>query len=210
MWLVNLICGPISVNTYLVGEDGGTDCAVIDPGVAGPVLEYLQEHGLTCTHILITHGHYDHIGGVGELRKATGALVCIHEADAPALRSSQKSLALMLGSHMEPVDADVLLHDGDTLDAAGLHFTVLHTPGHSPGGVCYILEKERVIFCGDTVFAESYGRTDFPGCSFEELQDSILNKLFLLEGDYQMYPGHDESTTLTHERQCNPMRNDKY
>lgn len=203
MRLIRIICGPLSENCYITGADGTNECVVIDPGDAEPVISYLEEKKLRCTHILITHGHYDHIGGVAKLHAYSHAIVCIHELDAEMLKSSRSSLALMIGAAFEESDADVLLHDGDEFDAAGLHFLVLHTPGHSAGGVCYVLKAERVIFCGDTLFYESAGRTDFPGCSQKALYRSIVDKLYALEGDYEVLCGHETETSLAHERANN-------
>ncbi len=205
MRLERLICGSLAVNTYIAGADDTRDVAVIDPGEAAPVIAYLEKNQLTCTHILITHGHFDHTGGAAQLKEHAHALLCIHEEDAEALTSNRASLSMLMGLSVNKVSADVLLHDGDELDAAGLHFLVLHTPGHSPGGVCYVLREQRIIFCGDTLFFESAGRTDFPGCSHTELYHSIVDKLYPLEGDYTVYCGHGQATTLDHERHYNPF-----
>lgn len=206
MKLIPLVTGMLAVNTYLIaGEDSDT-CAVIDPGDAVPVLDALNENGLACTHILLTHGHFDHIGGVKELREETGAMVCIHSGDAEMLSSNRKNLSVLTGGLLEPFEADRLLADGDTIETGGLTLAVLHTPGHSPGGVCYVVEGGNTIFCGDTVFFEGAGRTDFPGASQSELYRSIADKLFALPlDDAVLYPGHDEPTTLAHERAHNPL-----
>ena len=204
MQLITLPCGPLAVNTYLVHDDEGGPCAVVDPGDGEAVLERLQREGLACGLILLTHGHFDHIWGVQALSAATGAPVAIHEDDADKLQSSCKSLALMIGRPLPKAQASRLLHDGDTLRCGALSFRVLHTPGHSEGGVCYVLEREGVIFCGDTLFFEGVGRTDFPGADYGALGRSVRGKLFALEGDYALYPGHGEATTLAHERRCNP------
>lgn len=204
MQLITLPCGPLAVNTYLVHDDEGGPCAVVDPGDGEAVLERLQRVGLACGLILLTHGHFDHIWGVQALSAATGAPVAIHEDDADKLQSSRKSLALMIGRPLPKAQASRLLHDGDTLRCGALSFRVLHTPGHSEGGVCYVLEREGVIFCGDTLFFEGVGRTDFPGADYGALGRSVRGKLFALEGDYALYPGHGEATTLAHERRCNP------
>lgn len=206
MRLERLVCGSLRVNTYIIGGETTDDCMVIDPGEAAPVIDYLKENQLNCTHILLTHGHFDHIGGVRQVKDAFHAKVCIHALDEPALHSSLISLALILGGHMEEVDADFILQDGETVRGAGLELRVLHTPGHTMGGVCYLIEKDRVIFSGDTLFKESYGRTDLPNGSDIEMKESILTKLFSLDGEYMVYPGHGESTTLLQEQQCNPIR----
>lgn len=205
MLLQTVPSGYLSVNTYIIAADGAESCAVIDPGGAEEVLAALNQTGLPCTHILITHGHFDHIGGVKELAAKTGAVVCIHALDAHMLKSNRGNLSVLTGQLLPKTEPDLLLNDGDVIEAAGLTIDVLHTPGHSAGGVCYVLENERVIFCGDTVFLDGVGRTDFPGCSQTVLYHSIADKLFALPGDYRLYPGHDLPTTMEHERQNNPL-----
>ena len=202
MRVMNIPCGPLNVNCYIVWEEGAKTCALVDPAGAEPVLQRLQELGLTCTHILLTHGHFDHTGGVAQIKRQTGAMVCIHEDDAFMLENETASLAAMLNMHVELTKADLLLKDGDTIEAGGLIFHVIHSPGHSPGGVCYLVED--IIFTGDTLFHLSVGRTDFPGSDTEALYRSILTALFPLPGDYKLYPGHLGESTLDFERENNP------
>lgn len=205
MRLEQMVLGPLDVNTYIISADGSSDVAVIDPGKAKPIVAYLESQGLQCTHILITHGHFDHTDGAAALHEATGALLCIHKDDAYMLKSNDSSHAVFPTATFNACEPDILLNDGDVLDVAGLKIEVIHTPGHSPGGLCFVLRKEHVIFCGDTLFYESAGRTDFPGCSQRALYHSIVDKLYALEGDYDVYCGHDRATTLDHERANNPL-----
>lgn len=197
--------GSLEEHCYLIGADDTKDCAVIDPGTPEPVLEALERGGLNCVAILLTHGHFDHIGGVRQIRDRYQAKVYIHEADADMLQSNRRSLAVLTGDLVKPVEADVLLSGGETLRLAGLSIGVIHTPGHTKGGVSYVLKEERKLFVGDTLFFEGAGRTDFPGGSEQELYHSIADKLFTLEGDYNVYCGHEEETTLDYERKHNPF-----
>lgn len=205
MELVTLITGPIDVNTYLLfGKENGK-CLIVDPSDTAMVKAELEKRGLTPTHVLITHGHFDHILSVADLQREYGAKVVIHREDAPALTEPESGLAMFPGIKVQGCAPDVLLDGGETLSCAGFAVNVLHTPGHSKGGVCYVLEEERLIFCGDTLFRLSVGRTDFTGGSPQELYGSIKNRLFALEGDYDVYPGHMRKTTLQFEREHNPF-----
>ncbi|MEN6418472.1 MAG: MBL fold metallo-hydrolase [Clostridiaceae bacterium] len=198
-----IVNGSLGENAYLIAADGQKTCAVIDPGEAEPVLAALKREGLSCEAILLTHGHFDHIGGVKQLKDETGAKIYIHEADAGMLTSSRMSLAVLIGTNIKHTEPDVLLKGGETLAIAGLDIRVIHTPGHTKGGVCYAIASERVLLSGDTLFHTDAGRTDFPGGSAKDLYHSIKDQLYTLEGDYTVYPGHEESTTLDEERQSN-------
>ncbi|MBR3297650.1 MAG: MBL fold metallo-hydrolase [Clostridia bacterium] len=210
---MNILCIPTGVlgtNTYIVYRESGTpekpaDCVVIDPAASKPVLKKLRELGLHCTHILLTHGHFDHIMGVAKLREEEGAQVFIHNADAGALEGGEASLAYMAGTFVTNCEVDKRLEDGDAFTAAGLEFSVIATPGHTPGGVCYVIESEKVIFSGDTLFRLSVGRTDLRGGDSMQLYESIAYRLFTLSGDYRVFPGHEEPTTLDFERKHNPF-----
>lgn len=205
MFLYTYACGIIGVNSYIFGADDSKTCCVVDPGDAKLLQHELERLSLQCTHILLTHAHFDHIWGLSALKKQTGALVCVHEDDAPMLVNARLNMSVMVGRPVNDTPADVILHDNGVLEAAGLSIRVLHTPGHSPGGVCYVIDSEKIAFVGDTIFLESVGRTDFPGCSQHALYTSIRDCIFTLEGDYSLYPGHDAPTTLDHERKYNPL-----
>ena len=192
--------GPLMVNTYVAYAQGADSCVVIDPADAAPIKKYAETYGLKIAAVLLTHCHFDHILGVPELVQ-DGAKLYIGENDAAGLNDRSVSLAFMALPEMKP---DVLLKDGDIITEAGLTIKVIATPGHTAGGVCYVLEETRVIFSGDTLFRFSIGRTDFPGGDYATLISSIKNKLFALEGDYAVNPGHDISTTLDEEKQRNP------
>lgn len=210
---MNILCVPtglLGTNTYIAYIDGGTaespaECVVIDPAASKPVIKKLREMNLRCTHILLTHGHFDHIMGVAKLKEEEGAQVFIHKDDASALTGGEASLAYMAGAFVTRCEADRLLEDGDSFTAAGLDFKLIHTPGHTPGGACYVIESEKVIFSGDTLFRLSVGRTDLRGGNGMQLYESIAYRLFTLAGDYRVFPGHEDETTLDFERRHNPF-----
>ena len=207
--MLNIRCihtGPLAVNTYIVWREGDKapfDCVVIDPANSAKVMGFLNANGLVLKAILLTHGHFDHIMGVAKLRDKTGARVYINELDAASMTDSGASLATMIGVKVDPSQVDVFVKDNMEFTEAGIRFRVIHTPGHTKGGVCYVIEDERVIFSGDTLFYMSYGRTDLPGGDSAALFDSLVYRLFTLKGDYRVLPGHDRETTLEFEKQFN-------
>ena len=194
--------GPIAANTYIVTDEATNHAVIIDVGDCS--LDFLQKlDGKTIDAILLTHGHFDHIGGVEQLKAATGAPILIHEQDAPCLLDDEQNLSDSNGTPLQfSVGADRLLHEGDTISFGETTFTVLHTPGHTKGGVCYIDKENRLLFSGDTLFCLTAGRTDLYGGSAEALLASLI-RLSRLEGDYTVYPGHNRDTTLAYERTHN-------
>lgn len=184
-------------NTYIVTCEETGETAVVDPSLPEETLIEKLE-GKNVKYILLTHGHYDHIGGVNLIKEKTGAKVVIHKEDEEMLCDKNKNY----GTDSTPIYADILVEDGTELMLGNSKITVLHTPGHTKGGVCYIFPDDRVMFSGDTLFRLTAGRTDlYGGDARTELMS--LSKIAELEGDYQVYPGHDHATTLDFERQYN-------
>lgn len=192
MTVTSLTAGSIGTNCYLLYDETTKNAVVIDPGDdAEPAAARIGALGLKVRGILLTHGHFDHCGDVKRIRELTGAPVWVHPAD--------RDLPLPLNRGLV---ADRDLADGDLLDLAGTRLRVLHTPGHTPGSVCFLCGD--LLFSGDTLFAGSCGRTDFPGGSPADMIRS-LRRLAELAGDYTVYPGHGEETTLAAERETNPF-----
>jgi len=186
--------GVLKTNCYIIQSENKNAAAVDIGGESEVLLEFLEKNDLTLKKILLTHGHFDHIGGVEQVRRATGAEVYIHHLDAPKLSDFGIT-------DIEPVAEYNEISDGDIITLDEIQFRVMHTPGHTKGGVCYI--TDGVIFSGDTLFKNSMGRTDSPDGDYSEMMQS-LKKLKMLEGNYTVYPGHDFSTTLNRERLNNP------
>jgi glyoxylase-like metal-dependent hydrolase (beta-lactamase superfamily II) len=197
--------GPLSVNCYIVACEKSHIGIVVDPGGDVDQIDRLvQQHGLKIHTVVNTHGHFDHIGGNRQAVETFGARLLIHQADAPMLGRSHE-VAKKYGIHGEnSPDADAYLVDGMDICFGSINLRVLHTPGHTLGGCCLYLEAERKVITGDTLFADSIGRTDLPGGSHEQLLESIRTKLFTLPDDVVAYPGHGPHTTIGHERKCNP------
>ncbi len=194
----------IFANCYLIIDEATDEAAVIDPGWYGDIIkDALAKENVNLKYVLLTHGHFDHVSGVYGFQHVEGAKVVIHECDREHLLDPKKSLAE--GNFPEPhqpVCADILVKDGDIIKLGESEIKVMHTPGHTNGSVCYILEDDRVIFSGDTLFCMTAGRTDFWDGSDEKMISS-LKRLIALEGDYKVYPGHNRETTLERERTRN-------
>ena len=206
MLLFTYPCGPVAANMFFAGRDGSKTVAVVDPSDGDLALTVLKEHGWTLSDILITHRHFDHLLGVAALKEATGAKIYISETDACGLTSSLHSLSMAMRIAITPTEPDVLLHGGDTFEAAGLSFRVLETPGHTAGGITYVCDDERCAFVGDTLFRGGYGRYDLPTGDLEALTVSIRAVLFALPDDYRLYPGHEDATTVAEEKRSNPIQ----
>lgn len=204
MKIIKLEVGQLGANCYIIYCEKTLQGMVVDPGGdAEKILAVLKREKITVTSIVNTHGHADHIAANDELKEATGAPVLIHEEDAKMLVSAQGNLSIYIGNHLNCQAADRLLTDGDILVVGEMKFQVLHTPGHTRGGIC--IYGNDVVFSGDTLFEQSIGRTDFPGGSHSQLMSSIKTKLFVLADDTVVLPGHGANTTIGVERQTNPF-----
>jgi hydroxyacylglutathione hydrolase len=202
--LAGLTVGPLEENCWLVGV--APRCAVVDPGAESErIVAEIERLGLVPEKILLTHGHVDHIAHCAHVADRYGLGLWVHRADLPYLERPQwPELEALLGARPCPAP-ERLLEGGEEIDIAGLLLKVIHTPGHTPGGVCYLDEPSRTILVGDTLFAGSVGRTDLPGGDWSALVRSIQTRLFPLGGDYRLLPGHGPETTLEQERRENPF-----
>lgn len=208
MIIKTLQLGELNANCYIAVTAPGQCVAFDIGGTPRLLLEYLKMNNLKLTKIFLTHGHFDHISGVEDVRAATGAEVFVHESDAPMLESSALSLhASMSIMPFKNITVYSIVRDNCVITDGNVSFRVLHTPGHSHGSVCYICDEEKVIFSGDTLFCCSIGRTDFHGGDSNYMKQS-LRKLYDLDGDYKVYPGHNETTELEYERKNNPYMRD--
>lgn len=198
-------------NTYVVAPERGGPAVVVDaPPDPGGVIELLSTYDLIPTALLITHGHVDHIGGAGSLSRQSSLSAYVHPADDFLSLDPESQLRMLLGSvppgdFAPPQRFEAIAH-GDQLEIAGMAFEVVHTPGHTPGHVCYTLLDEGVLFSGDQLFAGSIGRTDLPGGDTAQLMESMRSQVMTMNDDVRVLPGHGPETTIGHERRANPFR----
>lgn len=192
--------GVIQANCYIVSDEKTMECAVIDPGAdSNTIMRYLESNHLTCKFIFLTHGHFDHTGAVEALQEQTKAPICISP------REVAKKPMECTYKYRLPACGAVFVSEGEAYQVGSLLFRVIETPGHSEGGLTFLCED--ALFTGDTLFRNSIGRTDLPGCSYDAMMQSLC-KLSHLEGDYEVYPGHMEATTLERERRHNLFMQD--
>lgn len=204
MLIESLAVGPLQTNCYLIGKPPRV--AVVDPGAESDrILSRIDALGLQVEAVLLTHGHIDHIAHVAYVVARWPVPVALHPADLPLVLTRQwEELELFLGAAPCPKPS-WWLEDGQKLQVAGLELSVLHTPGHTPGSVCLLEDSSRQALVGDTLFYRGVGRTDFPGGDWETLERSIREKLYRLDGDWVLYPGHGPRTSLEEERWQNPF-----
>jgi glyoxylase-like metal-dependent hydrolase (beta-lactamase superfamily II) len=191
--------GELGTNCYIIAQENSKECIIIDPGEDGErILRLLKEKGLNPVYIINTHGHIDHIGANSFIAKQTGAKILIHQNDAKMLHDPISNLSSFLGNSEIASQADHILKDDEILEVSGIIIEILHTPGHTQGGIC--LKVCNCVFTGDTLFAGGIGRTDFPNGSHKTLIESINKKLMVLNDETIIYPGHGMSSTIGRER----------
>ncbi|HEY5537735.1 MAG TPA: MBL fold metallo-hydrolase [Acetobacterium sp.] len=204
MEIRKLSLGQMGTNCYVLWDENSLEAAVIDPGAEDRrILDIIEENKLKVEYILLTHGHFDHLGGVNQVKASTGAKVFIHEEDADCLTTPMRNLSVLAGMKLELEPAEGLLSENEAIHLGELNIRVIHTPGHSKGGVCFLVED--TLFAGDTLFNTSIGRTDFADGDLDELLGNISSKIFVLNDDIKVLPGHGENTTVGYEKKHNPF-----
>lgn len=198
--------GSYMSNCYIVGSETTKEAAIIDPGAEfNKIDNKIAELELKPVMIILTHAHGDHIGAVRELVEKYNIPVYIHEYDAEALKDSEINFSKVLFRKDMTVNPDVMLKDGDKINVGELELEIIHTPGHTPGGIS--IKVNNIMMTGDTLFNKSIGRTDFPGGSFEQIISSIKDKIFKYDDEIIVYPGHNSPTTIKSEKMGNPFVN---
>ena len=200
----HLVVGAVATNCYIAENKKTKEALIIDPGDnAARIVQIIKEDGVVPVAVLLTHGHFDHAMAAQEVAEQYGIKIYAHETEKETLETPQINLSGMIGRTLT-FHADCYVKDGEILNLAGFEIRVLHTPGHTQGGVCYYVEKEGVLFSGDTLFCCSVGRSDFATSSTSALIRSIKEKLFLLPDETKVFPGHMGATTIGNEKVNNP------
>ncbi|QVL31566.1 MBL fold metallo-hydrolase [Telmatocola sphagniphila] len=202
-----IVSMPFAENTYLVWLDNWKQCVVVDPGLdPESIQDCIAENELSVVAILNTHGHTDHIAGNDFMKKLLPqAPIIIGEGDAPMLTDPDLNLSRSYGIDIVSPPADQTVKEGETLHLGGMDLEILDIPGHSPGHIVFVLKEHKIVLGGDVLFREGIGRTDFPGGSFQTLAKGIRGKLFTLDPDFVVYPGHGPVTKIGHEKKANPF-----
>lgn len=205
MIIKNYHTGPLAVNCYIVTDETTKKTFMVDPGGHNSdMVNYIKDNGLVLEYIILTHAHGDHMGGVPDIKEefpGVRLIACIH--DKALLEDAKLNMSAMVYGYPVAFPADRYVEDGERLKVGEMELKFLHTPGHSPGGMCILADD--VLFSGDTLFEQSIGRTDFPGCSYQEIVKSIREKLFVLPDETAVLPGHMGSTTIGFEKENNPF-----
>lgn len=208
MKIDRLILGEFQTNCYVARRsETDKDCLIIDAGLQpDQLVDFLKDRQLNPSALILTHGHIDHIGGLNKLRQHYPNLkVYIHPEDAEMLTGTKNNLSQLTGMIATTEPADFTLTDGQLIEQVGLKLKTIHTPGHTPGGICLYSKENRTAFVGDTLFADSVGRTDFPGGNMSQLLKSIKEKILTLPPETTVYPGHGQPTTIAREMAANPF-----
>jgi glyoxylase-like metal-dependent hydrolase (beta-lactamase superfamily II) len=201
MIIKSLVVGPLEVNCYIIGDEETKKAMIVDPGdEPDRIIDLIKEDNLTPVYIFCTHAHFDHVGAVPELKEDTGAKILLHR-DEKEIYEAARDMAAFWGYDIPPLpEPDVFVKEGDTVEVGKLNFKVLHTPGHSPGGIC--LYGNGIVITGDTLFAGSVGRTDFHGGDLNKLKESF-KRLLTLPEDTEVLPGHGPKSTIGIEKREN-------
>lgn len=206
MKIKKYVVGMIGTNCYLVINEETKETVMVDPGAyPAKVKNAVKEQGLKLKAVLLTHAHFDHIMGLSDVMEDVKVPVYVEEADLPMMTDGESNLSSTYVRGGYRFEEAVPVGDGQQLEIAGFQFRVIHTPGHTPGGCCYYMEQEGVLFSGDTLFQTSVGRSDFPGGSASALVRSVKEKLLVLPEETHVYPGHMEETTIGYEKLHNPF-----
>lgn len=200
-----IVMGMCQTNCYFVYPEGKSEVILFDPADRGDYIYHsLKDKGFTVAAILLTHGHFDHIWGLEELKELSGAKVYAYEEEKEVCENASVNVSKGAGRPCE-ITADEYVKDGATISVAGMNCQLIATPGHTKGSCCYYFEEEGILISGDTLFQESVGRTDLPTGSMSALVRSVKEKLMVLPADVKVYPGHGESTTIGYEKEYNPF-----
>ena len=198
------VVGMGETNGYIVYDEERLEALIIDPGDEPKTfIKFIDQNGLKPTNIVLTHYHYDHIGAVEDLRDKYGCPVSVHKKDVVGLKTS--SINHSSSGFRRPVEItpDKILQDGDFINVGNVALKVIHTPGHTPGGICLMVDAENIVFTGDTIFRDDIGRMDLEGGSEESMKRSIMNKINKWSNDLMLYPGHGEEGSMEHVRKKN-------
>ncbi|MBE0449644.1 MAG: MBL fold metallo-hydrolase [Clostridia bacterium] len=206
MLLEKIVVGSYAVNCYILGDEVSKEAIVVDPGAeADRILKKINDKSLSVKYIVLTHGHGDHIGAVEALKTMTGAQVMIHHDDAYMLEDASKNFSSSIHGNSIAFKPDRTIGDGDVIQIGKIKIRVLHTPGHTYGGICLYAPNEKIVITGDTLFYGSVGRSDLEGGDHKQMIGAIIKQLMKLGDEVSVYPGHGASTSIGFERRKNPF-----